>query len=451
MTSARFATLDSNGTLLPNATAASQPDSAVWKHLGNVAYTSEYIGNNVGKPTSAPGILGLCVDTSKQKLNYQLNLKVYKYLGREAKTAGIYMVHGNASHGIQGNPYDPGANWLSVGWFATKMALHLRTEVPWKPDSAASARIIGFGPNTTVDTASVSFTLGASLTGGSEGASGSVNASVGFTFNTEEVRISAITGNGSLDWLIDLPKVGWLGSGLPPQPGRSSYNGFFWTPAVIFEVPLGTVFTLSGKNEIEWEYDYTRGISYYKSGFSQEFNNIVFNDTEVTDYRIGNGDVERLLPNGSLQRYGLEIPAPQNLPYMMQEIERRASTEGNVLSTLLAGVTLTDLLDGLGSTGLRTVFFAPKNEAFVGLIDSNKKLALDLFGPDSKRELRYLLAKLIHNFPAEHLDQVSSALTEIFLDEFEPVPVREGMLMISETFPVIEQLDRLTERIHQLL
>src|SRR5215208_6745332 len=130
-------------------------------------------------------------------------------------------VYGNMNHGIgHGNtayqPYDPGKNVPSVGYYANHMSLVL--------ELLTDGDVWDSGPASTVGSNSTGFNIGGNLTGGQMGDAGIAQV------------------------------------GVPANPKPASYAGYSWTFGAIFQVPKGTNLQLRVAPRVRWEFDWTRGI-----------------------------------------------------------------------------------------------------------------------------------------------------------------------------------------------
>lgn len=214
---------------------------------------------NMGRPNPGWG----CIDTEHQTITGTVNFFSYKLNKAEKVKEDYYAVYGLMRHGIlhQGGTYDPSANLNCVGYYANTMSLVLAIG---GPGEAAGYSVWDAGPTSTVGQATSSFSIGGNL-GGTVGdfnvVSGGLDASFGTSFSTPEVVLSQATVENSVRWDVRLPGVGFSSPGVPANPHPPSSAGYQWYFGVIYKTPGGIVPQLTVHPRINWEFDWTRGIT----------------------------------------------------------------------------------------------------------------------------------------------------------------------------------------------
>lgn len=226
------------------------------------------------------------VPTKNQLMSGQLRL--YGYLlaktsarpstpENAAKLAGhdYYAVAGHMGHSVtHDDDYKPSTNWASVGYYATGMRLAL--ELVSQDGSEVQGSVWDAGPTTTVGSNTTSFSIGGGISAGMFGdtptANVDMNASFGTSFSSPNVTISEATIAHQVLWTVALPGVGFVSPGSPANPLPPSYVGYQWQFGAIFEVPSGSVFSLSVRPRIVWDYDWTRGITNDTKSWDQTYN-----------------------------------------------------------------------------------------------------------------------------------------------------------------------------------
>jgi hypothetical protein len=198
------------------------------------------------------------IDTENQSLSGMLNMTGYR-LASNAKKSDFYALYGSFTHGVthQGD-YDPAPNWVSVGYYATRMVLGIVC-------TADHAQIWDSGPTSTVGATSVGFNIGGNLSGGVFAGEpvlqAGVSAGFGANFSSPDVVITSAQQPAQVRWDILLPGVGFVSPGVPANPRPPSYAGYTMYFGVIFVMPKGGKFQANISPRIDWEFDYTRGIS----------------------------------------------------------------------------------------------------------------------------------------------------------------------------------------------
>jgi hypothetical protein len=228
---------------------------------------------------------------------------------------------------------------------------------------------------------------------------------------------------------------------VPANPGRSSYNGFSWNPGIIFAVPVTENFKIKVRHEVEWEYDYTRGITCYNYRAAKASDSLEFKADKISHYVLSTDKVHLKMADGSSQDYRT---GEKSLPFMLEKIEELAGTEDCRLATLYSAIKLTNFLRGVDSTSFKTVLFAPTNRAFEDLINTQVPSSFDLFGPDSVHYVRDLLSRLVYNIPGKFSEQLRNMIMQSGRELEPPIPVREGYLFITDRFPTYSILQTLS-------
>jgi hypothetical protein len=383
----------------------------VWKLVGRMdALWSRDGGENFGWGTVA---------TQSQTLTAAANLGVYKLMqGDQSRTKDYFLVAGDVFHGIQGSPQDPGSNWVSVGHYANYMKLKLFALTP-------GAKVNNFGPNSSVETANIGFSVGGSLSAGAskkDGPNGEVgiNASVSISFSASEVSFRASPATTSVEWYTRLPHVGWISPGIPANPGISSYGGYLWNPAVIFEVPEGQPLRLAGTYEVDFEYNWTRGIR--KRWF-----------TPVLDLRYQ--------ADG---KPGLAEEKPRSLPTIVERLHELAASAGQDGETdaFLAVVGKLGLLDSFGDSTLEQIVVVPSNKAIEGYFAANPSLSLEWSGVHASRWWNDWTDRRINNLPpgASANPALMAQLRKALSDTDRHYPCADGVLIVTDDYKRSETL-----------
>jgi hypothetical protein len=201
------------------------------------------------------------VTTQDQSLSGTVRMYLYKLATAAGAQEDYFAAFGHMSHGIaHGNtsyqPYDPGKNWASVGYYANHMSLVL--------ELLTDGDVWDSGPHSTVGSNTTGFSLGGNLSAGFMGkdpiAQAGVSASFSASFSSPDVTTGHSEVGKVLRWDIGLPAVGFVSPGVPANPKPSSYAGFQWYFGAIFQVPKGTNLQLRVAPRVRWEFDWTRGI-----------------------------------------------------------------------------------------------------------------------------------------------------------------------------------------------
>jgi hypothetical protein len=201
------------------------------------------------------------IDTEGQRMSGALRITAFK-LASDNKFADFYSIFGEMTHGVShsGGDYDPGRNWVSVGYYATRMSLTLTLR-----NDGPGCQIWDAGPTSTVGSSTTSFNIGGSLSGGMFGENpilqAGVSGSFGASFAAPDVRFATSQVGDTIRWDVSLPGVGFTSPGVPANPEEPSYAGYKWYFGVIYLVPPGHGLSLAVVPEIAWEFDYTRGIT----------------------------------------------------------------------------------------------------------------------------------------------------------------------------------------------
>lgn len=201
------------------------------------------------------------IDTEHQKLSGALRLTGYKLKSQNDK-ADFYSIFGSLTHGVShaGGAYNPATNWVSVGYYATRMSLSIELQ-----NDSPGCEIWDSGPTSTVGSDTTGFNIGGSLSGGtfagepvlSAGVSGSFSAS----YSSPSVTFASAQVGDVVRWDVSMPGVGYISPANPANPREPSYAGYKWYYGVIYAVPKGHGFSIAVSPTIVWEFDYTRGIS----------------------------------------------------------------------------------------------------------------------------------------------------------------------------------------------
>lgn len=374
----------------------------VWKLVGHMDGTQ----TRSGGPNLGPG----SVPTESQTLTAAAILPVYKLMqGDQSKTRDYYLVTGDVYHGIQGSPVDPGSNWLSVGFYANYMNLELRCTTP-------GARVMTFGPNSTVEQATISFSIGGELSGeaGTEGATvgASLSASVGVSFTASEVSFATRPSPTSISWRTSLPGVGWLGPAVPPNPARPSYAGYLWNPAVIFELPQGMSPDLHGEFVVDFEYNYTRGLR--ARGFT---------DPITLQYKI-----DGMAAN----------PKPQ-LPTILERLAELTASNGvsGQTDTFLAALHRSGAASGFGDSTVQLLVVAPTNKAIEAYLTAHPAIAAAAVSPANARWLEdFLVERILPLSVGKSGPAALARLQKATSTHGEWLPCADGILHLSNEFEV---------------
>ena len=186
--------------------------------------------------------------TENQILTGAVRILSHKYITFKTHDKDYYGLTGHMRHGVTNS----GNTAVSVGYFAPQMKLALQLQ--------GEGSVWEAGPTSTVGEASTSFNIGGSLGTFGDSPTASVNAGFGESYSTPSVTIAQTTSGKTVSWNIKLPGVGFQSPGVPANPHEPSYAGYSWKFGVIFEVPKGQPLKVLVKPEIEWAFDYTRGI-----------------------------------------------------------------------------------------------------------------------------------------------------------------------------------------------
>lgn len=208
--------------------------------------------NNIGWGT---------VTTADQNMAGAVRMYTYKLQTADSVQQDYYSAFGHMSHGVaHGNkdyqPYYPTPNWVSVGYYAPSMSLVL--------ELIGNGSVWDSGPTSTVGSSSTGFNIGGNL-GGMVGeinaAQGGVSTAFSASFASPDVRTGHAAVANTLRWDIALPGVGFVSPGVPANPKEPSYAGYKWYFAAIFKVDKGAPFELRVHPRVNWNFDYTRGIT----------------------------------------------------------------------------------------------------------------------------------------------------------------------------------------------
>jgi hypothetical protein len=380
-------------------------DPEVWKLVGRLeGLWAQEGGDDFGWGS---------VPTKTQGLTAAANMGVYKLMQRDQSLVkDYYLVTGDVYHGIQNSPNDPESNWVSVGFYANYMNLKI-----WS--TSIGGRVYSFGPNSTVNTSNIGFSVGGNLSanfseknGGSGG--GQLNAAVNISFTASEVSFRASPSRSSVEWRVALPRVGWLGPAVPANPGRASYGGYVCTPAIIFEVDQGAFMMLSGQLEVDFEYNWTRGIR-----------------------------KRALTPNVTLQytRDGKPLQdagAGTRLPTILEKLQEFAASEGRDGETdsFLSVLGRLGLTTSFGDSTLQQLVVAPTNKAIERHFDAHPTLALKWSGVQANRWWEDWIDMRIHNMhPKSAVNPAVIAVLRNALSGSDRLfECADGILVITEDY-----------------
>lgn len=352
------------------------------------------------------------VSTKDQTLTASAQLGVYKLMqGDQSRTKDYYLVAGDVFHGIQGSPEKPGANWVSVGFYANYMKLKLSGQTP-------GTRLYTFGPNSTVETASIGFSIGGSLSAGAskkDGPSGEagLNASVSISFSASEVSFVASPASTAIEWYTRLPHVGWISPAVPANPGNASYGGYIWNPALIFEVPEGLPLMVTGSLEVDFEFNWTRGIR--KRSF-----------TPVIPLAYHPDGKPRLAEEAG------------KLPTIVQKLHALAASRGQDGETdaFLAVLGRLDLLKSFGDSTLQQIVIAPSNKAIETYLTDHPALALQWSGVQASRWWNDWIDARIRNIePAASTNSAAlSGLKKALAPADRYYQCADGILVVTDDY-----------------
>lgn len=384
-------------------------DPSVWKLVGNLTGSwSESGGQNFGWGT---------VPTENQTLTAAAMLSVYRLQhGDQSRSKDYYLVVGDVYHGIQGSPANPAVNWVSVGYYANYMQLKVASSLP-------GTRVSTFGPNSTVEQATISFSIGGDvgIEVDMEGptAKGGLSASVGVSFSASEVSFAARPSLTSVEWYTGLPHVGWVGPSNPPNPGEPSYAGYLWNPAIIFEVPEGKAPQLGGKLEVDFEYNWTRGIR-----VRPHFANIdlVYVPTVATD---GIADEDKQLPTIMERLYMLSA----------------AGGKDGKTDTFLFALRQTGVSRNFDDSNLEQLVIAPTNAAIDAHFTRHPEVALQAVAPTNMRWLEDWVSERVISLPPKAEWQTSLAkLKGAIGSNGHLEKCSDGLLFVSDEYEVPPQV-----------
>jgi hypothetical protein len=391
------------------------PNPGIWERIGTVpgGEWSKKGGDNFGWGT---------VPTEKQELTFSGNLIVYR-LGQKVPglNSDYYLVAGTIFHGISGSPSNPASNWVSVGFYSNYHSLVLRCTTP-------GARVLEFGPNSTVEQVSVSFTIGGSLTGeaggGPDGPSGGaslgIEASVGVSFSSEAVRFAARPTLSSMEWRVDLPGVGFVSPGVPANPFRASYAGYLWNPAAIFKVPEGAPFSLGADLSVDFEYNWTRGIT--KRHFTDTL------PLSFTHPAVGAEALEA-------------APRPTILETLRELCAPGSGADGDA-DTFLAALESDWLKSTFGDSNLETLVVVPTNQAIEGYLTEHPDVALESGGPLGPRWLSTWLMDHMRNLVPVSDDQRARLEARATADSGNRTFFcSDGIVVLTDDFDAAEHVD----------
>lgn len=355
------------------------------------------------------------VKTSSQTLTANALLSVYKLMrGNQNLTRDYYLIAGDVYHGIQGSPSKPSSNWVSVGFYANHMKLQLET-------TSAQARLTTFGPNSTVEQATISFSIGGELSAeyGKEGPKGiaSLSANVGVSFTASEVSFAARPATQSIEWQARLPHVGWVSPGMPANPGRPSYAGYIWNAAAIIEVPQGTMPNLKGRFEVDFEYNWTRGVR--KRSF-----------TPMIDLVY-----QSLISTGADQ-----AQEELRLPTILETLRSLAATTGRdgKTDTFLMALEQSRVIDALGDSNLDQIVIAPTNTAIQTYFDDHPQTALEAASPANQAWLDSWVAARVIATPPNAIEaaRLSASVKSVAGMAGEWFECADGLLLVTDSYEV---------------
>lgn len=377
------------------------PNSKIWQLVDRISDSKALTGRgNAGWGT---------VNTANQTLSASLNLPIYRYIGATLGDRTYYLVIGPVLHGIQGSPDDPSKNWASVGYYAARGKFEMEC-------TSSDAKLIEFGPNTTVETVTIGFDIGASASVGADptGPSGEagVSASVSASFSASEVSFAARAGLTKLELAVNLPGVGWISAGVPANPGKASAFGYQWISGVVFSVQSGAPLKLKGSYTVDFDFDWTRGIT---------------NDTKTV----------KLSWDGTYDGEALSAEDPQSLPTIKERLFSlaRSPERDGITDTFIAALVATGNLSLFGETDLMTAVYAISNRGVEALFN-DPATGRPLIGPGSSAALSKFIDERVVNLSPEEFAQQEAAFGSLADDGIETLPCSDGILFISDTSEV---------------
>lgn len=330
-----------------------------------------------------------------------IELDPYLYQGVDREW-DYYLVFGNYRHGVRGNPRNPATNWVSVGYYASRMTLGIRCVTP-------HAKLVDFGPGGTIAQVTESYTVGGSLSGGFKGweptGSATLNAGFGVSFSTPEVTFSVSSDLTSVDWDVHLPCVGWQSPGRPPNPATASYNGYLWRPSAIFRVKKGDQFKAQITGEVDWDFDWTRGITYdqQQARFDQTF------EYTGVSTEAGESREEPLYP-------------------IVETLQRRPAE----FATLVQALEFLDIARYFDNGITENTLIAPTNEAFSQGLWGPSGAAERLLGPGTEDALNeYLRSLILVGDVTKHAGSGRQVVRDVGGREVE-VALRDGVLQCGD-------------------
>lgn len=359
------------------------------------------------------------VPTKRQQLTYSGELTTYK-LVRNIKdpTSDYYLVAGTVFHGITGSPSDPSSNWVSVGFFSNYHSLKFSSSTP-------GAKLLEFGPNSTVEQVSVSFSIGGSL-GGTAGADSTgptgegslqVNASVGVSFTSEAVRFAARPSLNTMEWRVDLPGVGFVSPAVPANPLRASYAGYLWNPAVIYRVPAGAPFAVTADLVVDFEYDWTRGIT------ARHFNEPV----TLVWPPVAAEDVGR-----AESADGVEL---LTLLETLRSLCSTGASDPGQADTFVAAIDAQGLTSSFGESRVSTLLVVPTNQAIKTYLEEHPQTALESGGPLTGRWVSRWLEEHMYNMEGTPADgQARLAAAGGAVPQGRYIPCSDGAILLTDSF-----------------
>lgn len=404
-------------------------DPKAWQYVGNVA-THLFAGDGGDDPASGT------VPTKVQTVSATFILEAYKFvMAGGASDADYYLLYGEFGHGIQNSPADPSANWLSVGFYSTHQYLTITCTTP-------GAIVTEFGPNSTVGSHTVSFSIGASagakVGGGKPGeVSGGVSASVGVSFTAPDVRYAVRPARNSVVWQVALPGVGADGPGIPANPLEASYAGQWWQPMLVVSVAKNAPLVVDASMEIDFCYDYTRGIRYrtlYATGSWTGLKPAASQAAATEPMVVVPGDA----------RPPIEPPA-ETRSYTVVELMRALSSTPDargLADSFLASMRFTQMADEFSVTDLRYVVACPENGALVSWLAENPVRGVTLSGPGSYRPL--------YDFDADRVQRLAPGADTRAVDELlrslaQRFDCKDGVLWVLRQVDVPPQLAALVD------
>jgi hypothetical protein len=238
-----------------------------------------------------------------------------------------------------------------------------------------------------------------------------ISAEVGVSFASEPVTFEARPSPTTMEWQVSLPGVGFVSAAVPPNPLKASYAGYEWNPAVIFRVPLSEYFAISGTLQVDFEYDWTRGICARR-----------FNTPLSMSYPA--------VPDGARKA------TPERVELTILETLRSLSASGpdedGVSDTFLAAIQSDWLETTFGTNSYQVVVHVPRNKAIMDYLIAHPDIARDSSGPFSPRWLSDWLVK--------HVELTHRDVDTIIKDNpgDERIQCTDGVIVLTDTFEPVE-------------